>query len=57
MDRSELQEQLIQELVDNMDFETMMAIVHHSLDESYDKYSDQELITEVEDLYPHLLEQ
>ena len=57
MNRSELQDQLIEHLLDDMDIKTMMALLYHSFDESYDKYSDQELITEIEDLYPHILEQ
>ena len=57
MNRSELQERLIREMVEDMDMKTMMEFVHHSLDENYDKYSDQELITEIEEYYPHILEE
>ena len=41
---------------DDMDIKTMMAILYDNMDESYDKYSVDELIAEVEEYYPHLLE-
>ena len=41
MNRSELQDALIQQM----------------LDESYGKYSEKELIAEVEEYYPHILEE
>jgi hypothetical protein len=56
MNRSELQDQLIQQMLDDMDIKTMMAMLYDVMDESYDKYSDEELKTEVEEYYPHLLE-
>ena len=39
-----------------MDIKTMMAILYDNMSESYDKYSVDELIAEVEEYYPHLLE-
>ena len=39
-----------------MDIKTMMALLYDMLDESYDKYSVDELIAEVEEYYPHLLD-
>jgi len=33
-----------------------MAILYDNMNESYDKYSDEELIAEVEEYYPDLLE-
>jgi hypothetical protein len=56
MNRSELQDQLIQQMLDDMDIKTMMALLYDMLDESYDKYSEKELIAEVEEYYPHILE-
>ena len=55
MNRSELQDQLIQQMLDDMDIKTMMALLYDMLDESYDKYSEKELIAEVEEYYPHIL--
>ena len=35
MNRSELQDQLIQQMLDDMDIKTMMALLYDMLDESY----------------------
>ena len=56
IDRDELQDNLINQILDDMDIKTMMAILYDNMDESYDKYSVDELIEEVEEYYPHLLE-
>jgi len=57
MNRSELQDQLIQQMLDDMDIKTMMALLYDMLDESYDNYSEKELIAEIEEYYPELLEE
>ena len=57
MNRSELQDNMIQQILDDMDIKTMMAILYDNMSESYDKYSEKELIAEVEEYYPHLLEE
>ena len=57
MNRSSLQDQLIQQILDDMDIKTMMAILYDHMDESYDKYSDEELLEEVKEYYPDLLEE
>ena len=57
MNRSELQDNMIQQTLDDMDIKTMMAILYDNMSESYDKYSVDELIAEVEEYYPHLLEE
>ena len=56
MNRSELQQELINNVIDGMDFKTMWSVLYDYMDESYDKYSDEELKTEVEEYYPELLE-
>ena len=56
MNRSELQDHLIQQIIDDMDIKTMAALLYDMMDESYDNYSEKELITEVNEYYPHLLE-
>ena len=56
MNRSELQQQLVNEMIDGMDHKTMWQILDSYMMESYDKYSDKELMAEVEEYYPHLLE-
>ena len=56
IDRDELQDNLINQILDDMDIKTMMAILYDNMSESYDKYSDSELMEEVKEYYPHLLE-
>ena len=57
IDRDSLQDNLIQQILDDMDIKTMMAILYDNMSESYDKYSVDELIAEVEEYYPQLLEE
>ena len=56
IDRDLLQEAYIESIIDGMDHKTMYQYVYDSLTDSLDKYSVDELITEVEDYYPELLE-
>lgn len=56
VNRAELQDQLIQQMLDDMDIKTMMALLYDMMDESYDNYSEKELIAEVEEYYPDLLD-
>ena len=56
MNRSELQQKLIDEMIDGMDHKTMWQILDSYMNESYDKYSDDELKEEVKEYYPHLLD-
>ena len=56
IDRDTLQDAMIQQILDDMDIKTMMAILYDNMQESYDKYSIDELISEVQEYYPHLLE-
>ena len=57
MNRDELQKQLIDSVIDGMDFSTMWQVLYDFMDESYDKYSDEELMGEVKEYYPELLEE
>ena len=57
IDRDALQDAMINQILDDMDIKTMMAILYDNMSESYDKYSVDELIAEVEEYYPHLLEE
>ena len=56
IDRDALQDNMIQQILDDMDIKTMMAILYDSMSEDYDKYSDKEILEEVKEYYPHLLE-
>ena len=55
--RDELQHDLIKNILDDMDLKTMEALLYDMLNETYDKYSMDELIEEVEGYYPELLEE
>ena len=57
MNRDQLQDSMIQQILDDMDIKTMMAILYDSMSEDYDKFSTDELIAEAEEYYPHLLEE
>ena len=57
IDRDQLQDAMINQILDDMDIKTMMAILYDNMSESYDKYTVDELIGEVEEYYPHLLEE
>ena len=56
VDRDELQASLINAIIDGMDFKTMWSVLYDYMDESYDKYTVNELIEEVQEYYPELLE-
>ena len=57
IDRDELQRIYAQSLLDGMDWKTMEQFVYDTLNNNLDDYTVEELITEVEDYYPELLEQ
>ena len=57
INRDELQASYINQVLDDMDIKDMMAILYDYMDIEFDKYSVDELIEEVEEYYPHLLEQ
>jgi len=57
IDRDELQEAYVKSILDGMDWKTMEQFVYDTLNNNLDDYTVEELITEVEDYYPELLEQ
>ena len=56
IDRDELQDAYINEIIDGMDIKDLMRIVYDNLEQNLEQYSVDELIEEVEEYYPHLLE-
>ena len=56
MNRKDLQDQMVQQMLDDMDLKTMTCLCYDYLMEGYDKYSEEELITECQEYYPELLE-
>ena len=57
INRDNLQNAYIESIIDGMDHKTMYQYVYDNLTDHLDKYSAQELVTEVEDYYPELLEE
>ncbi len=57
MNRDQLQNDYIESIIDGMDHKSMYQYVYDNLADHLDKYSDQELITEVEDYYPELVKE
>lgn len=54
--KEKLIELLVDRVVDNMDIGDLMNFVGESLTDTYSEYSLDEIITEIEDSYPDLLE-
>jgi len=57
MNREQLQDAYINEIIDGMDIKDMMALLFDMLDKEMDIYTDEELKEEVKNYYPHLLEE
>ena len=56
MNREQLLDAYIDEIIDGMDHKTMYHFVYDTIEQSLETYTDEELRTEVKDYYPHLLE-
>ena len=57
MNREQLQDAYINEIIDGMDIKDMMALLYDLMEKEMDIYSYEELKAEVENYYPHLLEE
>ena len=57
IDRDELQEAYVKSILDGMDWKTMEQFVYDTLNDNLDKYTVDELIEEVKDYYPEMLEE
>lgn len=55
-ERDKLQDDYVNQVVDDMDVKTLCAFVYDSISGTLDDYSTEELITEVKEYYPHLLD-
>ena len=54
--RDQLVQDYVDRILDNMSTKDLMRIVGDQLEENFSSYSDEELITEIEEYYPDLLE-
>ena len=57
IDRDQLQADYINRVLDDMDIKDMMAILYDYMDVEFDKYTVDEMIEQVEEYYPDLLDQ
>ena len=57
MNHQKLLESYIEEIINGMDHKTMCQYVYDMLEQDFETYSEEELVTEVKDYYPHLLEE
>ena len=55
IDREQLVEDYIQQMIEGMDYKTMECLVYDTLKDNLADYTDEELLTEVTDYYPELL--
>ena len=55
-DRAQLVEDYIQQLIEGMDYKTMECLVYDTLKDNLSDYTDEQLITEVEEYKPELLQ-
>ena len=56
VDRDQLQAASINRVLDDMDIKDMMAILYDYMDVEFDKYTVDELIEQVEEYYPDLID-
>ena len=56
MNRQELLEAYIDRILDNMSTKDLMRIVGDQIEDNLSSYTDEELISEVQEYYPELIE-
>ena len=57
INRDELQRNYVQEVIDGLDMKDCLAMLYDYLSNDIDKLTLNELIEDVEEYYPHLLEE
>jgi hypothetical protein len=56
IDREQLQDAYINEIIDGMDIKDMCALLFDLMDSDFDRLTVDQLIEEVQEYYPHLIE-
>ena len=56
MNRAELLDTYIETIIDGMDHKDLWQYVYDSLEQNFETYSEEELVAEVKEYYPHILE-
>ena len=54
--RDQLIDQYAQRTIDSMDLDDCLAVLHDCLTKTYETYSTEEIIEEVTEYYPEILE-
>ena len=54
-ERDKLQDEYVHQIIDDMDIPTLISFVTDSLSCTFDDYSDNELVTEINLYYPEIL--
>ena len=57
MNRQELIESYVDRLLENMSTKDLLRIVGDQIEENLESYTDEELISEVQEYYPDLIEE
>lgn len=56
MNKAELIDAYAQQVLDSMDMKTLEQYAYDMLVQCFKEYSDEELLTEIEETYPEILE-
>ena len=56
MNRQELQEAYISAVIEGMDMDDCLSMLYEYMDKEFNSYTDEELLTEVSEYYPELVE-
>ena len=56
-DREQIQESFINQVIDDMDLDSCLDMLFDYLNQEFNSYSDNELLEEVKEVHPELLEE
>ena len=56
MNKEQLIEALVNRIIDDMDTKSLRQLASDYLESSYEKYTEEQLLTEMQDRFPELLE-
>lgn len=54
-ERDKLQDEYVYQIIEGMDISSLISFVTDSLSCTFDDYSDNELLTEIKEYYPEIL--
>jgi hypothetical protein len=56
-ERDKLQDAFIEEVLASMDMQTLLTLVQEHLEAEFNQVSDEDLLAQVQEHYPHLLDE